>query len=203
MQRPVPFLKNLSKILKHIKKRKTVSRLFKSANVYFQDESRFGLMTIQRRVVAVRGVKPIVPFQHRFKNFYLFGAYSPKNGSHFTLELPKCNSECFQLYLDEFSKKDPQEYKAIFLDNGAFHKAKSLKVPENIGLYFLPPYSPELNPAEKIWRHIKDKIANVAFATLDLLSEKVTEIVRSMAAQTIKSITSYEIYRDKICAYLQ
>lgn len=199
----MPFLKNLPKILKHIKKRKLLSRAFKSVNIYFQDESRFGLMTIQRRSLTIKGVKPITPYQHKFQNFYLFGAYSPVTGNHFTLELPYCNSDCFQQYLDEFSKEDPSEYKAIFLDNGAFHKAKNLKVPHNIGLFFLPPYSPELNPAEKIWRYIKDRIANTAYETLDLLSDKVADVVKCLAADTIRSITSFKLYCDKFNAYFQ
>jgi hypothetical protein len=52
------------------------------------DESRFGLLSIQRRCLTAKGIKPITPYQHRFKNFYLFGAYSPVKGDHFTLEFP-------------------------------------------------------------------------------------------------------------------
>jgi transposase len=49
-----------------------------------------------------------------------------------------------------FSEYNKEEYKIIVLDNGAFHKAKKLIIPDNIALLFLPPYSPELNPAEKL-----------------------------------------------------
>ena len=100
------------------------------------DESRFGLMSIQRRCLVARGVKPVVPYQHRFQNFYLFGAYAPGDGDHFTLELPYCNADCFQLYLDELSAHRPDEMKALILDNGAFHKAARLVVPKNIVLHF-------------------------------------------------------------------
>jgi transposase len=48
----------------------------------------------------------------------------------------------------------------MVLDNGAFHKSKALVIPENIGLIFLPPYSPELNPAENIWAFFKRKYTN-------------------------------------------
>ena len=58
--------------------------------------------------------------------------------------MPYCNTECFE----------------VFLDNGAFHKAKRLLIPDNIALCFIPPYSPELNPAEKVWAFIKKKITN-------------------------------------------
>ncbi len=141
-----------------------------------------------------------MPYQHKFKNFYLFGAYSPITGTHFTLELPKCNTDCFQLYLDEFSKQDPDEFKVIVLDNGAFHKAACLNVPANIGLLFIPPYSPELNPAEKMWRHLKDKLAGKVFATLDNLSDKVVQLVKELDTQLIKSLTSFDYYLNNFNA---
>lgn len=158
------------------------------------DESRFGLMSIQRRCLVARGVKPVVPYQHRFQNFYLFGAYAPGDGDHFTLELPYCNTDCFQLYLDELSAHRPDEMKVLIVDNGAFHKAARLVVPQNIVLHFLPPYSPELNPAEQIWRYIKDRLANTAFATLDDLAQHVAQIVRQLTAQIIRSITGRKLY---------
>ena len=188
------YLKKLSEDLKHIKKTKFQSNIFKTVNIYFQDESRFGLLTVQRRVLTAKGIKPLIPYQHKFKNFYLFGAFSPITGAQFTIELPRCSGDCFQVYLDEFGKQDPTEFKIIFLDNGAFHKAKDLVIPENIKLLFIPPYNPELNPAEKMWRYLKDRIANVAYNTLDDLSDKVAEHIVALTPEIIKSITSYEYY---------
>ena len=188
------YLKNLFQKLKHIKETKFQSGVFSKANIYFQDESRFGLLTIQRRILTVKGVKPLQPYQHKFKNLYLFGAFSPVTGTHFTLELPKCNTDCFQLYLDQFSLQDPDEFKIIILDNGAFHKAAHLEVPENIALLFIPPYTPELNPAEKMWRHLKDAIANEVFPTLENLSDRLCMEVRVLTSKLIKSITGYQLY---------
>ncbi len=195
------YLKKLSEELKHIKETEFRSDVFSTVNIYFQDESRFGLLTVQRRILTAKGIKPLVPYQHKFKNFYLFGAFSPITGTHLTLELPKCNSDCFQLYLDEFSKQNPTEFKIIFLDNGAFHKAKDLVIPPNIKLLFIPPYSPELNPAEKIWRYLKDRIANVANKTLDDLSDKVANLIVNLKPETIKSITSYDYYVNNYYAH--
>lgn len=135
-----------------------------------------------------------MPYQHRFNNFYLFGAFSPITGTHFTLELPKCNTDCFQLYLDEFSKYHPDEFKIVFLDNGAFHRSKELEIPPNIVLIFIPPYSPELNPAEKMWRYLKDRIANQIFKTLDDLSDYLANIVAQLKCEVIKSITAFDYY---------
>ena len=188
------YLKKLSEELKHIKEDKFQSGVFRSFNIYFQDESRFCLLTIQRRILTARGIKPLVTYQHKFKNFYLFGSFSPITGTQFTLELPKCNTDCFQLYLDEFSKQCADEFKIIFLDNGAFHKSKELKIPPNIELVFIPPYTPELNPAEKIWRYLKDRLANKVHDTLDALSDSVAELVCNLSDSTIKSITAYDYY---------
>lgn len=152
------------------------------------------MLTIPRKVLTIKGVKPLTTYQHKFKNFYLFGAFSPITGTQFTLELPKCNSDWFQLYLDEFSLQNPDEFKILFLDNGAFHKAKELDIPPNIQLFFIPPYSPELNPAEKMWRYFKDRIANEVFKTLDDLSLRLSQLIVDLKNETIKSITAYDYY---------
>lgn len=192
----MPFLKNLLGELKHIKYNKFRRSECRSINFYAMDESRFGLLSIQRRCLTAKGVKPITPYQHRFKNFYLFGAYSPVNGDHFTLEFPYCNGPCFEQYLEALSTHHPNEFKILLLDNGAFHKAKDLAIPENIQLMFLPPYCPELNPAEKMWRHFKDKIANIAFDTLDDLSDRLCELVKNLTTSTVQSITGWELYKN-------
>lgn len=100
----------------------------------------------------------------------MFGSFSPINGTSFLLELPYCNTDCFELFLSEFSLINPQELKVIVLDNGAFHKSKRLKVPKNIILIFLPPFSPELNPAEKMWAKFKRAFTNKLFKSLDEVS---------------------------------
>ena len=192
----MPFLKNLPTGLKHIKNNEFRKSGCQTINFYAMDESRFGLLSIQRRCLTVRGIKPVTPYQHRFKNFYLFGAYSPVNGDHFTLEFPYCNSPCFEQFLEGLSGRNPNEFKILLLDNGAFHKAKELTIPHNVALLFLPPYSPELNPAEKMWRHFKDKIANKAYHTLDDLSDKICEIIKQLNAKTVLSITGWELYKN-------
>jgi hypothetical protein len=135
--------------LEDIKKEKYINARYETVNIYFEDESRFGLLTHQKRMLTAKGVKAIAPYQHWFENTYLFGSFSPINGDSFILDMPCCDSNCFQSYLDEFSLEKPTKFKIIILDNGAFHHAKRLIIPANIALVFLPPYSPELNPAEK------------------------------------------------------
>jgi hypothetical protein len=160
------------------------------------DESRFGLLSIQRRCLTARGVKPVIPYQHRFNNFYLFGAYAPGSGDHFTLELPACNTDCFQVWLDRFSMYKAEEFKVVILDNGAFHKSGRLQVPSNISFLFLPPYCPELNPAELVWHWMKNKLGNKVYATLDVLSEALGGIIKQLNPEMIRSITGWNLYTN-------
>ncbi len=143
-------------------------------------------------MLTAKGIKPICPFQQVFQSTYLYGAFSPFDGNSFMLNLPYCDANCFQIFLNEMSYENPQELKVIVLDNGAFHHAKKLIIPQNLVLILLPPYSPELNPAEKIWQNLKRSFTNKIFKTLeeveDFINKKSTELERS----TIKSICAYE-----------
>jgi len=151
--------------------------------LYFQDESRFGLFTKNGKSLTARGVKPICPFHQVFQSTYLFGAFSPLTGDHLLMEMPYCNGDTFQIFLDQFSLERPEEFKIMVLDNGAFHKCKALKIPKNIELVFLPPYSPELNPAEKMWAKYKRDFTNRLFDSLESLSEYIATFEKN----TIKS----------------
>lgn len=164
-------------------------------NLYFEDESRFGLFTRNGRALTARGVKPVCPYDHKFENLYLFGAFSPITGTSFLLEMPYCNSDTFQVFIDQLSIVNKEEFKIMVLDNGAFHKAKTLIIPDNIGLLFLPAYSPELNPAEQIWRVLKKTVCNKVFKTLDELSDHLSSVIKNiLTTQSIKSITGYPLY---------
>jgi putative transposase len=190
------YLKKLPRELKHIKNKKIKSSCT-SVNLYFQDESRFGLMTILRRMITAKGVKPIAPYQHKFKNLYLFGAFSGINGDHFLLEMPYCNSDTFQIFLDLFAQHNPDEFKILILDNGAFHHAKTLIIPDNIALLFIPPYNPELNPAENMWQFIKAKVSMGVHKTLAELQQTLSQTLNNDVNETIvKSICGRKFYRN-------
>ena len=160
--------------------------------MYFEDESRFGLFTRNGKALTAKGIKPICPFHQVFQTLYLFGAFSPINGDKFVLELPNCDSSNFQIFLNEFAKQNPNEFKVIVLDNGAFHKSKSLMIPENIGLIFLPPYSPELNPAENIWAFFKRKYTNKFHKSLNEVSNFISETILFLTADTVKSTCGFK-----------
>ena len=121
----------------------------------------------------------------------------PITGESFFLEMPYLNSTCFQIFLDEFAKVYPASLNILVLDNGRFHQAKSLQVPDNIVFLFLPPYSPELNPIERLWQDIKAKLFQNVLTSLQEMQDKLTQIIRSYTKITIESITKYD-YITKI-----
>lgn len=147
-------------------------------------------------MITAKGVKPVAPYLHRFNNLYLFGAFSPFTGDSCLLEMPHCNSNTFQVFLDHIAAQNPSEFKIVILDNGAFHHAKSLVIPQNISLIFLPPYSPELNPAEKMWRYFKDRVSMIAYHSIETLQAKISQLVKQLTLQTTISICSNPFYKN-------
>jgi transposase len=150
------------------------------------------LFTRNGKALTSLGVKPICPFHQIFKTLYLFGAFSPIDGDSFLLEMPECNGNTFQIYLDHFSKINPNQYKIIVLDNGAFHKASTLKIPPNIKLIFLPPYSPELNPAENMWARFKRSYTNKLHKVLDEVSCFITECCKALTKEQVISTCAFQ-----------
>ncbi len=165
-------------------------------NLYFQDESRFGMMNHIGKYLTARGVKPIVSYQHIFKTTYLYGSYSPINGDSFVWEINGVNNQIFEAYLQAFSLYKPKEYKIVVIDNAGFHSTKNIDVPDNIFLLRIPPYTPELNPCEQIWQYLKSRFKNKRFETMDKLKQWLHKMVKEMKTETIQSITSNHHYLD-------
>jgi hypothetical protein len=138
----------------------------------FQDEGRFGLLGTPRRCWAPRGVRPIVGARLERKYLYAFAAVSPHDGTLDSLILPWVNAETMSWFLAEVAKRHPDEFIVMVMDQAGWHIAGELKVPANIRLVLLPPYSPELNPAEHLWEALReDWFANTVFPDLDAVQD--------------------------------
>ncbi len=125
------------------------------------------------------------PLQIRVKqgheSLYFYSAVSPKKGEPFSLFLPEVNTEMMNLYLEEFSKEHFDSNILILMDQAGWHKSNDLRIPENINLKFLPPYSPELNPVEKLWQWLrKEATHNNLFNTLGELMDNLSDEYRKL-----------------------
>jgi transposase len=96
--------------------------------------------------------------------------------------------------LDGFAGAFPPSLNLLVLDNGAGHKAKAVPWPANVVPVFLPPYSPELNPMERLWRDLKDQLADIPAQTLEALSAAVCSIIQRYSHATRHSLTSFAYF---------
>jgi len=145
-------------------------------------------------------VKPIQQQRPAYQSYYLYGAVEPMTGERFLLERELLDSDGFQEFLDGFSDRFSESLSVLILDNGQFHKAKSLSIPDNARLLFLPPYSPETNPIERFWQDLKDHVAFHLHETLSELKRRAQEKLDSYTDEAVASLTGYEYLLDTASA---
>ena len=87
----------------------------------------------------------------RYTWTHLFAAVRPATGQSFALILPAVSTPAMQAFLDGFARTlDANEHAMLVLDQAGWHVAQALAIPGNVTLALLPPYSPELNPVERV-----------------------------------------------------
>ena len=124
-----------------------------------------------------------------YQNFYVYGAVNPLSGSHFELLLPSANTDCMNVFLEEMAKTLVNKKIMLIMDGAGWHKSNEWKVPSNIAILFLPPYSPELNPIERLWLYIKQNtIKNCIYYNIKALEDNVSEFIANLTQAEISSI---------------
>ena len=134
--------------------------------VWFQDEARVGQQGTLTYVWAETGSRPRALKDLRYEWAYIFGAVCAERGVGAALVMPHCNAEAMTLHLAEISKAVAAGAHAlVVLDGAGWHQTGGrLRVPANISLLHLPPYSPELNPVETVWEYLRaNKLGNSVF----------------------------------------
>lgn len=157
-----------------------------------QDETRVGLKTIARRRITAKGVKPVGRVQWEFKAFWLYGVVEPKTGESLFWEFSHLDQVCFGQFLQVLSQTDPESFHILQVDNSPAHTASELELPANVGLLFQPPHSPQLNPIERLWRHLKDQLAWRIWPDLNALRLELAQLLRSLSAELIASLTGWD-----------
>jgi len=93
------------------------------------------------------------------------------------------------VFLHLVSEQFKADMLIIQVDNGAFHKAKRLRVPHNIILLFQPPHSPESNPIEQVWQYLKRRLRWTLPKNLNQLRQVLKEKLEELTPEVIASIT--------------
>jgi transposase len=167
----------------------------KPIKLFFQDESRFGRISQVMRCWSKKGERAIVPSQIVREYIYAYGAVCPEDGSFVSLVLPDMRSECLNVFLKELSQRFPDNHLVVVLDGAASHRSKMLEIPEHMTLVTLPPYSPELNPQENLWKAIKPEgFYNRVFDTLDAVEEQLVKVLKAFENQKekVRSLTHFK-----------
>jgi transposase len=103
-------------------------------------------------------VRPSGPADKRFASLYLFAACRPGTDQAWALALPEATTRTMNIFLASFATQlDPGTHAVLILDQAGWHGGNRLVVPENVTLVPLPPYSPELNPVERVWLYLRER----------------------------------------------
>jgi DDE superfamily endonuclease len=164
--------------------------------LWAEDEHRVGLKPIQRRVWAPKGQRPIATIHQRYQWEYVSGFVHPASGQASFTVLPTVSAPAMNAALARFAADaglTTTHRAALVLDRAGWHTAQALVLPEGIDLIPLPPASPELQPAERVWPLINEALANRAFADLDALEAVLVDRCRTLLDDpaTLQALTAY------------
>ena len=150
----------------------------RKVRLMFEDEAGFGRINKPKYCWCKKGIRPAVPCHHIREYIYAYGAVEPLTG------------ESYFLAMKGLSEKYPEEEIILCCDRATWHKSKELEVPRNITLYYIPPYTPEMNPIEQIWKEIRKRgFKNEVFSTLNKVIERLCDTINSITNEVIQSIT--------------
>lgn len=113
--------------------------------------------------------------------------------------MPCPGSLCFSAFFGELARAYPKSLNVVALGNAPAHIASDVAVPENVVLLYLPAYSPELNPVERLWLAVRERIDvfdEAVRSRLEALRADVAEIACSFSAEEVARLTGYDYILD-------
>jgi transposase len=165
--------------------------------VWFQDEARIGQQGTLTTVWAETGTRPTRVRQTEYQWVHLFAAVNPLTGNNSAMLAPHTNTHYMNAHLKFISQAAGEKtHVVLVLDGAGWHASKSLRVPKNITLLPLPPYSPELNPAERIWLYLRSNyLSNRIYQDYNTIFAATAEAWNRLDNKTLASITNTQWLR--------
>jgi len=164
-----------------------------ACDVFFGDEAGFEGDPRPRAKWVKRGSRPTQGYFGGHVRQNVVGAVNPATGQLVSLIVPHCDTQVFQLFLDTMAQEapaSPGRKVMLVLDNASWHKTKSLKW-RHIEPVYLPPYSPDFNPIERLWQHLKGHyLAGYITKDGNELNDKLFNSIRALLdrPETIRSV---------------
>jgi transposase len=156
---------------------------------------RYGLMSNIRRSWSKVGERAVLPHQQAFDNRYLFSAVAPLSGESFhLLGIDEMDGEATHAFLQELKKQHPNQHVVVVWDNAPCHRLKVHRAIPGLAVIFLPPYSPELNPAERFFEEMRRATANQIFTDIETQEALITQAVNDWSENTdaMRQLLGYE-----------
>ena len=123
-----------------------------------------------------------------------FSVVSPHDGVMDSLILPRVNAHTMSLFLSTVAQRHPQDFIVMVMDQAGWHIAHGLEVPQNMRLVLLPPWSPEINPAEHIWIALRDDcVGNTVFASFDAADKALSAGLRSLESDHARMLDRVQL----------
>jgi hypothetical protein len=146
-----------------------------AATAVLADELRLGLHGQVRRVLAPRGVKVVQRLQIEYRWRYLLVGVEPRTGALRWQWLERFRQEHLKPVLADWGMD------AVVWDGAGAHRGKQLRDLPTARI-FLPPYSPELNPAERVLEEIRRRVEGCVYDSLDAKQAAVDAYLQELAA---------------------
>jgi len=140
-------------------------------------------------------MRPVVSARLQRQYLYAFSAVSPHDGVLGSLVLPWVSAQTMSLFMAEVAQRHAEEFALMVMDQAGWHLAGELVVPTNMRRLFLPAYSPELNPAQRLWEALREQyFANHFFFDLNAVERNLTAGLRALESNTARtqSMTGFE-----------
>jgi transposase len=149
-----------------------------SVHLWVSDEMRFGLQPVTRRVWTRRGVEVVLPVEPRYQWGYTYGALEVCGDGAQFLHTDGVSLEASRCFLEQVGRSAPEAMHIVIWDGAGFHQDEGAQeLPTNVRVIHLPPYSPELNPVERLWDVVKDHICNRVWKDLEELMTAINEVL--------------------------
>jgi hypothetical protein len=163
--------------------------------VWSQDEARVGQTGRTGYIWWQRGQTPRGRRDSGHRSAWIIGAVCPARDTGAALVVTRLDTEAMNLFLVELAQAvAPGAHAVVLMDKAGWHIAGDLVVPANITPVFLPPYSPELNPIERLWLYLKDnQLSHRVFGGTTEIIDACCDAWNRLLAETgrIRSLCSY------------
>ena len=141
-------------------------------SLWTMDEHRIGLKPILHRRWAPTGQPLICPVHPRYEWLYIYAFVCPESGESRFWLLPEVSGLAYQLVMTAFAASvgaGPEHHVLVVEDGAGFHVSAEGGLPDGLERVTLPPYAPELQPAERLWQLTDATVANQCFDDLNAL----------------------------------